>query len=98
MGLGRVIAGANDFTEFEEYGHAKQAFLTRFLDLLSCIPSHGTFLRTFAKLDPTSWQPRVLDWVRGTIKNNFKRDHIAIDGKVLRGPNSEDSTRVRLRM
>ena len=29
-----VIAGANDFTEFEEYGHAKQVFLARFLDLL----------------------------------------------------------------
>jgi hypothetical protein len=50
-----VIAGANDFTEFEEYGHAKEAFLTRFLDLSHGIPSHDTFLRIFAKLNPTSW-------------------------------------------
>jgi hypothetical protein len=76
-----VIAGANDFTEFEEYGHAKQAFLTRFLDLSHGIPSHDTFLRTFAKLNPTSWQTCVLDWVRGTIKNTLEQDHIAIDGK-----------------
>jgi DDE_Tnp_1-associated len=51
-----VIAGANDFTEFEEYGHAKKVFLTRFLDLSHGIPSYDTFLRTFAKLNPTSWQ------------------------------------------
>jgi predicted transposase YbfD/YdcC len=91
-----VIAGANDFTEFEEYGYAKQAFLARFLDLSNGIPSHDTFLRTFAKLNPTSWQTCCLDWVRGTIKNNLEQDHIAIDGKVLRGSNSDDDKAVCL--
>ena len=91
-----VIAGANDFTEFEEYGHAKRAFLARFLDLSQGIPSHDTFLRIFAQLNPTSWQSCVLDWVRGTISNKLERDHNAIDGKVLRGSNTDDDKAVCL--
>lgn len=92
-----VIAGADDYTEFEEYGHAKHAFLGRFLKLEEGIPSHDTFARVFALLDPTRWQACCLDWVRHALRGQLEpEDLIALDGKVLRGSGSDAERAVNL--
>jgi predicted transposase YbfD/YdcC len=91
-----VIAGANDFTEIEEFAHAKQAFLSKFLNLNEGIPTHDTFARIFARLNPSSWQTCLLDWIRVRLQGHLKSDHIAIDGKVLRGSNSDEMKAVCL--
>jgi predicted transposase YbfD/YdcC len=81
-----TIGGANDYTEFEEFGESKQEWLRRFLDLKTGIPSHDTFGRVFAKLDPLRWQSCLVDWVRYTVKGKLlKGDVIGLDGKCLRG-------------
>lgn len=96
IALVAVIAGANDFTEIEAFAHAKQAFLNRFLDLNEGIPTHDTFARMFARLNPSSWQTCLLDWIRVRLQGRLNSDHIAIDGKVLRGSNSDDTKAVCL--
>ncbi|MBA4067730.1 MAG: ISAs1 family transposase, partial [Isosphaera sp.] len=47
-----VIAGADGWEEVAEYGRSKEAFFRRFLGLPHGVPSHDTFERVFAKLDP----------------------------------------------
>ena len=47
-----VICGADSWTEVELFGRQKQAWLETFLDLPHGIPSHDTFGRVFARLDP----------------------------------------------
>ena len=47
-----VICGADNWVEVEEFGHAKLEWLSRFLRLPNCIPSHDTFGRVFSRLDP----------------------------------------------
>ncbi len=51
IALCAVICGADGWVEVEEFGTAKQAWLTTFLALPNGIPSHDTFGRVFAALD-----------------------------------------------
>jgi len=48
-----VIGGADGWEAIETFGH-KQEWLEQFLDLPNGIPSHDTFARVFARLDPHS--------------------------------------------
>ena len=47
-----VICGADNWEEVQLFGEAKQAWFKIFLALPNDIPSHDTFWRVFARLDP----------------------------------------------
>jgi predicted transposase YbfD/YdcC len=78
-----VICGANGWVAVEEFGHAKQEWLSRFLALPHGIPSHDTFGRIFALLDPEQFQTCFLDWV-SRVSVITRGQVVAIDGKTLR--------------
>jgi predicted transposase YbfD/YdcC len=91
IALVAMIAGANDYTEFEEFGESKKEWLGGFLDVATGIPSHDTFGRLFARLDPVRWQSCLVDWVRYAVKGKLiKGDVIGLDGKCLRGTHEDD--------
>ena len=48
-----VICSADDWMEVAEFGEAKEPWLLTFLELPHGIPSHDTFNRVFAALEPT---------------------------------------------
>jgi predicted transposase YbfD/YdcC len=77
-----VICGAEGWVEIEEFGKAKQAWFTEVLTLPNGIPSHDTFGRVFAHLDPKQLEASFLQWVQGLSKT--VQGVIAIDGKTLR--------------
>jgi predicted transposase YbfD/YdcC len=77
-----VICGAEGWVEIEEFGKAKEAFFTEWLDLLNGIPSHDTFGRVFALIDPKQFEASFVQWVQG-ISQKVK-GVVAIDGKTLR--------------
>src|SRR5215217_7625629 len=78
-----VICGADSWVEIEEFGTAKVAWLRTFLDLPNGIPSHDTFGRVFAALDPDQFQTCFLAWVQAAAA--ICEDQIvALDGKTLR--------------
>lgn len=54
-----------------------------FLELPHGIPSHDTFNRVFALLNPTAFQEGFLNWVRAIAQNTLGR-LVAIDGKTAR--------------
>jgi len=78
-----VICGADDWVAIERFGNAKVAWFRSFLDLPHGIPSHDTFGRVFAALDPEAFKAAFLAWVR-TLAAVMPGDVIAIDGKTLR--------------
>jgi predicted transposase YbfD/YdcC len=78
-----VIAGADAWTDIENYGRAKQDWLESFLDLPNGIPSHDTLGRVFAALDPATFQDAFLAWMHAVV-NASDGKLIAIDGKALR--------------
>ncbi len=77
-----VLCGAEGWVEIEECGNAKKAFFTDLLDLPNGIPSHETFGRVFALIDPKECEASFIRWVQG-ISQTVK-GVIAIDGKTLR--------------
>lgn len=78
-----VICGADDWVSIAHFGHAKRTWLRRFLALSHGIPSHDTFGRVFAALDPEAFKTAFLAWV-ATVADLLPGDVIAIDGKTLR--------------
>jgi predicted transposase YbfD/YdcC len=79
-----VICGANSWVEVELFGKSKRSWFKTFLELPHGIPSHDTFGRVFARIDPEPFRNSFLEWVQ-TIQRLTTRETIAIDGKQLRG-------------
>lgn len=78
-----VICGADTWVDIETYGKSKSSFLKQFLELPNGIPSHDTFSRVFARLNPEQFQQCFLNWVK-SISNMTPGEVVAIDGKTLR--------------
>lgn len=83
IALCAIIAGADNWEDVEEFGKAQLAWFRTFLDLPNGIPSHDTFTRVFARLDPEQFQACFLRWMRA-VANLLGGQVIAFDGKVLR--------------
>lgn len=81
-----VICGANSFTEIEQYGEGKKAWLSEFLELKNGIPSHDTFRRVFMILDASIWQNIFTDWAQSLrlAKVDSPTEVLAVDGKWSR--------------
>lgn len=78
-----VIAGADGWTGIETYGKAKHEWLEQFLDMANGVPSHDTFARVFARLDPQQLQQCFSSWI-DAITQRLGVEVIAIDGKTLK--------------
>jgi predicted transposase YbfD/YdcC len=78
-----VIAGADSWVEVAHYGRTKLEWLQTFLELPNDIPSHDTFNRVFALLQPTAFQDGFLNWVQALAEKTLGRV-VAIDGKTAR--------------
>ena len=78
-----VICGADGWVGIETYGKAKHTWLKTFLALPNGIPSHDTFSRVFARLEPEQLQGCFLSWVR-SVSRITEGEVIAIDGKTVR--------------
>lgn len=79
-----VLCGADDWVAVETFGRAKEAWLRSFLALPSGIPSHDTFGRVFARLEPTEFRTCFMAWVQAVPGVALTDGVIAIDGKTLR--------------
>ncbi|HLE51400.1 MAG TPA: ISAs1 family transposase [Anaerolineales bacterium] len=84
-----VICGADNWEEVELFGQAKEAWFKTFLALPNGIPSHDTFWRVFARLDPQQFQHSFVSWI-ASVGEVTKGQVVAIDGKTLR--RSHDKT------
>lgn len=78
-----VICGADTWTEVELFGQAKVDWLRTFLDLSHGIPSHDTFGRVFARLNPDQLERCFQDWMQALAQASGGR-LIALDGKTIR--------------
>lgn len=87
-----VICGADNWSDIELFGKNKLAWLKQFLELPNGIPSHDTFGRVFALLDPDEFRRSFMAWVQA-INQLTQGQVIAVDGKQLLG--SRDVTKDR---
>jgi predicted transposase YbfD/YdcC len=83
LALCGTIAGADSWADIERFGHERLAWLRTFLTLANGIPSHDTLGRVFARLDPAQLVTCIQQWLEEIGRELGQ--HIAIDGKTLRG-------------
>ena len=92
-----AICGAEEWTEIEAFGQAKKKWLKKFLALPNGIPSHDTFGRVFARINPDEFQTSFLSWVRAVMVVT-EGQVVAIDGKKLRRSHDRRLGKDALRM
>jgi len=78
-----VICGADGWAQVALFGSSKRKWLATFLELPGGIPSHDTFGRVFALLDPDAFERCFLAWMSALVELSGGR-LIAIDGKSIR--------------
>jgi predicted transposase YbfD/YdcC len=78
-----VICGADYWTDVESFGNAKMDWFETFLELPNGIPSHDTFGRVFAAIDPEQFQTCFINWIQA-VSQVLDAEVVAVDGKALR--------------
>jgi len=78
-----VICGADDWVAVVYYATRKKEWFKSFLELPMGIPSHDTFSRVFAKLNPDELEKCFMAWMSKLVELGGGK-LVAIDGKSLR--------------
>jgi predicted transposase YbfD/YdcC len=79
-----TLGNANGWADIERFATAKLDFFKSFLDLPNGVPSHDTFGRVFARLDPAALLDCLGRWL-DALGRAVAGEVVAIDGKTLRG-------------
>lgn len=86
-----ILCGADSWVEVELFGTSKQEWFASFLALPGGIPSHDTFGRVFARLDPDAFVRGFMALVRSVLPT-LDGQLVALDGKALCGAHDAGDT------
>jgi predicted transposase YbfD/YdcC len=78
-----LLTGGEGFQDMELFGKSKRAWLQTFLALPHGIPSHDTFGRVFARLNPQRFQTCFLSWTQA-IAQLTQGTLVSLDGKTVK--------------
>ena len=87
-----VLCGANDFVDVALWGKSNLAWLRKFLKLKAGAPSHDTFCRVLAMIDPAAFEAAFLRWVGVLVPALAPGSVVAIDGKTSRRSGGKDTS------
>jgi predicted transposase YbfD/YdcC len=97
MAVCGAICGANAFTEITVIANAKKEWFQTFLTLPAGVPSHDTFNRVLARINPKAIQHCFISWVQATFPQ-LDSQQIALDGKETHHSRDPDNDYTNLRM
>jgi hypothetical protein len=83
IALCTLLTGGEGFQDMELFGKSKRAWLQTFLALPHGIPSHDTFGRVFARLQPERFQQCFLSWTQA-VAQLTQGALISLDGKTVK--------------
>ncbi len=92
-----TICGADGWQDLEQYAHAKEDWLRRYLELPGGLPSDDTFRRVISRIDPEAFEACFRRWIAAVVEHT-DGELIAIDGKTLRGSYDTDDDKAALCM
>lgn len=77
------ICGSQTWNDIEDFGESNQSWLKEFLELSNGIPSHDTFARVFARINPMVFQDCFVKIMKSWMEQT-EGELIALDGKMAR--------------
>jgi predicted transposase YbfD/YdcC len=83
IALCTLLTGGEGFQDMELFGRSKYAWLQTFLTLPHGIPSHDTFGRVFARLNPRRFQECFLSWTQAVVQLTHGA-LVSLDGKTVK--------------
>jgi predicted transposase YbfD/YdcC len=86
-----LLCAGETFNDMEDFGKAKHDWFKTFLTLRNGIPSHDTFNRVFAALDPKEFLDCFLRWTQ-SLREAVSQEVVALDGKALRRALNKDQS------
>ncbi|MGU7780707.1 ISAs1 family transposase [Burkholderia sp. PU8-34] len=95
VSLCAILSGADSWVAIQIWGESKLDWLRRYVPLERGIPSHDTFGRVFAALDPLEFEACFVRWMRGLCPA-LADEVVAIDGKTVRGSRSANQRGIHL--
>ena len=87
IGLCTIICNGEDYTDMEEFGHARIDWLRKFLELPNGIPDSDTFRRLFERVNPKELSNCLYEWLGAERE---KCGVVAIDGKTICGSGNKE--------
>ena len=79
-----VLSGIEDWVGMEAFAEVKEDWLRQFIELPNGVPSHDTLSDIVGRIDPKPFAGAFTRWVE-TALPSLAGEHVAIDGKTLRG-------------
>ena len=92
-----VICGADTWVDIAEFGRIRRKWFKSFLHLPHGIPSHDTFGRVFAMLNPEEFIHCFILWAEG-LREALDGQLISVDGKTLRASHDYASGKTALQI
>lgn len=86
-----VLCGADDFVDVALWGKSNLKWLRKFLKLKAGVPSHDTFCRVFAMIDPATFEAAFLRWVGVLVPALAPGTVVSVDGKTSRRTGGKDT-------
>jgi predicted transposase YbfD/YdcC len=97
IAVSAIICEADSWIDIAEFGQVKLEWFQSFLHLPNGIPSHDTFGRVFAMLDPKEFERCFLLWA-ASLKESIGGQFVALDGKTLRRSHDQASGKTAINM
>lgn len=91
------ICGIDNWVELEEFGEIREDWFRTFLELPNGIPSHDTFGRFFAAMNPEAFSRCFTRWM-SSVAEVTDGEVVAIDGKTLRRSFDRASSKAAIHM
>ncbi len=95
--ISAVICGASGWTEVEEYGKTKKAWLKTFMKLPNGIPSHDTLGDFFSRINTEEFEQCFVNWITA-VSEITEGEIVSIDGKTLRRSYDKKNNRAAIHM
>ena len=78
-----VLSGAEGWSDIEEFGRNKLAWLRQYVPLANGVPVDDTIARIIAALSPSGFEECFMSWMRD-VATLSQGEVVALDGKTQR--------------